>query len=148
MADEDTQQPWSPFELVSDDDKPVNVLLSTREPVDDVIYRQNCEIHDAKGTALAAKEESTKAKKKQTTLFPEAKTTLSTSKHGHEPKADGASSSQELKAAKRIKLRDDERKTNDLMECYTQRAAKSQKKTVKPPSGASSSDGKDRSGPV
>ena len=122
MADEDTQQPWSPFELVSDDDKPVNVLLSTSEPVGGVDYLPNCEIHYAKGHTLAAKEKPKKAKLKQTTLFPEAKPASSTSKHGHEPKADGASSSQELKAAKRIKLRDDERKTNDLMECFKARA--------------------------
>ena len=49
---------------------------------------------------------------------------------------------------KRAAARAEARSTNDLMECYTQRAAKSQKKTVKPPSGASSSDGKDRNGPV
>ena len=49
---------------------------------------------------------------------------------------------------KRAAARAEARSTNDLMECYTQRAAKSQKKTVKPPSGASSSDGKDRSGAV
>ena len=49
---------------------------------------------------------------------------------------------------KRAAARAEARSTNDLMECYTQRAAKSQKKTVKPPSGASSSDGKDRNGAV
>lgn len=49
---------------------------------------------------------------------------------------------------KRAAARAEARSTNDFMECYTQRAAKSQKKTVKPPSGASSSDGKDRPGPV
>ena len=49
---------------------------------------------------------------------------------------------------RRAAARAEARSTNDLMECYTQRAAKSQKTTVKPPSGASSSDGKDRGGTV
>ena len=41
---------------------------------------------------------------------------------------------------KRAAAREEARRANDLMECYTQHAAKSQKKTTKPPSCAASSD--------
>ena len=135
MADEDTQQPWSPFELVSDDDKPVNVLLSTSDHTGAVDHIPTVDY--SKHPTLAPKARPKAPKLKQTTLFPNAKPESSTVKHGHEPKADGFSSSQELKAAKRIKIRDDERKANDLMECFKARANGTTSEVLKDKSAAS-----------
>ena len=125
--------------------------LPTQEELDRESFEAMAEYWQLQEQRLQRHKELHQPRKwKTSVLHRPAASTEASAAEGDEPVEDpvlkkpAATSVRQKRAAARAEARS----TNDLMECYTQRAAKSQKKTVQPPSGASSSDGKDRNGAV
>ena len=139
MSDEDTQQALEYFDERSDDEKPVLKLFGGKSTGD---------YSPGKDTELHADVETTQSpsrKWKKLVTFTETTDSPDASCEPNVKASKGTGGKTHEKTSirkKRAAAREEAMMTNDLMECYTQRAAKSQKKETKPPSGAASSDGR------
>ena len=114
MAEEDSQLPNSP--TVSDDDKPlaVSMLTKSEDGIEGPIV--------TKAAAIKGGESPAKPRVwKRDIVSPQsnAESPLAPS----EPGTSSTDKSPLPKAAKRIKAREEQRKANDLMECFRARAA-------------------------
>ena len=139
MSDEDTQQALEYFDERSDDEKPVLKLFGGKS-TGDYSPGKDTELHAAVETT-----QSPSRKWKKLVTFTDTADSPDASVEPNVKASKGTGGKTQEKTSirkKRAAARGEARRTNDLMECYTQRAAKSQKKETKPPSGAASSDGR------
>ena len=139
MSDHDTQQTLESFDERSDDEKPILKLVGGKSTAD---------YSPGKGIEPDAAVETTQSpsrKWKKLVTFTDNLDSPDASVEPEVKASKGTGGKKQEKTStrqKRAAAREEARKSNDLMECYTQRAAKSQKKSTKPSSGAASSDGR------
>ena len=138
MADEDTQVPFDASDDTGDE-KPVNALMHSKS----VDGASSDDPHGADVKDGATVSPSKKWKREVLSPRNEAESTSKPSKPEAEP-VDPHSpvTKTALKAAKRIKTREDSRKANDLLECFHARAssASTSSESMKKPAAASTSD--------
>ena len=137
MSDEDTQQTLEYSDEVSDDEKPVLEVVGRRSEAG-FSHGGWTELH----AALETTQRLPWKWKKLVTVTEKTNSPAASVVPGEEASHGTGEEKQTATPVrkKRAAAREEARRANDLMECYTQHAAKSQKKTTKPPSCAASSD--------